>query len=55
MWFRCFFEDFLFTCCLPSAAPVKKTSSTWKILREIWAELGYRGLFAGNLTGCCLL
>lgn len=31
----------------PLLAPVKKTSSTWKILREIWAELGYRGLFAG--------
>ncbi|XP_029013953.1 probable mitochondrial glutathione transporter SLC25A39 isoform X3 [Betta splendens] len=25
----------------------KKTTSTWHIMKEIWAELGYRGLFAG--------
>uniref|UniRef100_A0A3Q3X3N9 Mitochondrial glutathione transporter SLC25A39 n=1 Tax=Mola mola TaxID=94237 RepID=A0A3Q3X3N9_MOLML len=24
-----------------------QTSSTWKMMKEIWAELGYRGLFAG--------
>ncbi|XP_061837401.1 mitochondrial glutathione transporter SLC25A39 isoform X1 [Nerophis lumbriciformis] len=25
----------------------KKTSSTWHIMKEIWSEVGYRGLFAG--------
>ncbi|XP_021165931.2 solute carrier family 25 member 39 isoform X1 [Fundulus heteroclitus] len=25
----------------------KGTSSTWHIMKEIWSELGYRGLFAG--------
>uniref|UniRef100_A0A3Q3EFC8 Mitochondrial glutathione transporter SLC25A39 n=1 Tax=Labrus bergylta TaxID=56723 RepID=A0A3Q3EFC8_9LABR len=25
----------------------KRTTSTWHIMKEIWAELGYRGLFAG--------
>ncbi|KAM6905645.1 mitochondrial glutathione transporter SLC25A39 isoform 2-T2 [Xenentodon cancila] len=28
-------------------APLKKTASTWHIMKEICAELGYRGLFAG--------
>ncbi|XP_068192740.1 mitochondrial glutathione transporter SLC25A39 isoform X2 [Antennarius striatus] len=28
-------------------ASMKTTSSTWQIMRNIWAELGYRGLFAG--------
>lgn len=27
---------------------LKKTTSTWHIMKEIWAELGYRGLFAGT-------
>ncbi|XP_069572178.1 mitochondrial glutathione transporter SLC25A39 [Brachyistius frenatus] len=27
--------------------PLKKTTSTWHIMKEIWAESGYRGLFAG--------
>ncbi|XP_010866605.2 solute carrier family 25 member 39 isoform X1 [Esox lucius] len=27
----------------------KKTTSTWYIMRGIWGELGYRGLFAGFL------
>nr|XP_057904546.1 probable mitochondrial glutathione transporter SLC25A39 isoform X1 [Doryrhamphus excisus] len=27
--------------------PFKKTSSTWTIMKEIWREVGYRGLFAG--------
>lgn len=31
-----------------SAGSVKRTSSTWQILKEIWAELGYRGLFTGG-------
>lgn len=26
---------------------LKKTTSTWHIMKQIWAELGYRGLFAG--------
>ncbi|XP_068606050.1 mitochondrial glutathione transporter SLC25A39 [Brachionichthys hirsutus] len=30
-------------------ASVKTTSSTWHMMRSIWAELGYRGLFAGFL------
>lgn len=54
MWSQCLFEDFPLISCLPSAAPVKKTSSTWRILRRIWVELGYRGLFAGESSGCCL-
>lgn len=29
--------------------PIKKTTSTWHIMKEICAELGYRGLFAGFL------
>ncbi|KAJ7989491.1 hypothetical protein DPEC_G00305100 [Dallia pectoralis] len=29
--------------------PVKKTTSTWHIMRGIWGDLGYRGLFAGFL------
>ncbi|XP_061568666.1 probable mitochondrial glutathione transporter SLC25A39 isoform X1 [Cololabis saira] len=28
-------------------APLKKAASTWHIMKEICAELGYRGLFAG--------
>ncbi|XP_029692011.1 mitochondrial glutathione transporter SLC25A39 isoform X2 [Takifugu rubripes] len=28
-------------------ASLKRASSTWHIMKEIWAELGYRGLFAG--------
>ncbi|XP_068435484.1 mitochondrial glutathione transporter SLC25A39 [Clinocottus analis] len=28
-------------------ASFKKTTSTWHIMKEIWAEMGYRGLFAG--------
>uniref|UniRef100_A0A667Z3G7 Mitochondrial glutathione transporter SLC25A39 n=1 Tax=Myripristis murdjan TaxID=586833 RepID=A0A667Z3G7_9TELE len=28
---------------------IKKTASTWQIMKEICAELGYRGLFAGFL------
>ncbi|XP_036392531.1 solute carrier family 25 member 39 isoform X2 [Megalops cyprinoides] len=31
------------------AAPAKKPSSTWHIMGRIWAESGYRGLFAGFL------
>ncbi|XP_061604212.1 probable mitochondrial glutathione transporter SLC25A39 isoform X1 [Phyllopteryx taeniolatus] len=27
--------------------PLKKTASTWRIMRDIWSEVGYRGLFAG--------
>ncbi|XP_057202078.1 probable mitochondrial glutathione transporter SLC25A39 isoform X2 [Triplophysa rosa] len=30
-------------------ASVKKPSSTWNILKNIWADMGYRGLFAGFL------
>uniref|UniRef100_A0A665TQW2 Mitochondrial glutathione transporter SLC25A39 n=1 Tax=Echeneis naucrates TaxID=173247 RepID=A0A665TQW2_ECHNA len=26
---------------------LKRTTSTWHIMKEIWAELGYKGLFAG--------
>ncbi|XP_008303117.1 mitochondrial glutathione transporter SLC25A39 isoform X1 [Stegastes partitus] len=26
---------------------LNKTTSTWHIMKEIWADLGYRGLFAG--------
>ncbi|XP_041825748.1 solute carrier family 25 member 39 [Melanotaenia boesemani] len=26
---------------------LKKTTSTWHIMKEIWAEMGYKGLFAG--------
>lgn len=34
----------------PSVLAVKKKpSSTWNIMRDIWAELGYRGLFTGFL------
>ncbi|CAL8304102.1 unnamed protein product [Merluccius merluccius] len=29
--------------------PLKRTSSTWHILKDIWAESGHRGLFAGFL------
>uniref|UniRef100_A0A8C6PLF6 Mitochondrial glutathione transporter SLC25A39 n=1 Tax=Nothobranchius furzeri TaxID=105023 RepID=A0A8C6PLF6_NOTFU len=29
------------------AVSLKKTTSTWHIMKNIWAELGYRGLFAG--------
>uniref|UniRef100_A0A1A8I8N4 Mitochondrial glutathione transporter SLC25A39 n=1 Tax=Nothobranchius kuhntae TaxID=321403 RepID=A0A1A8I8N4_NOTKU len=29
------------------AVSLKKTTSTWHIMKGIWAELGYRGLFAG--------
>ncbi|XP_042163295.1 solute carrier family 25 member 39-like [Oncorhynchus tshawytscha] len=29
--------------------PVKNHTSTWHIMRGIWAESGYRGLFAGFL------
>ncbi|XP_077474690.1 mitochondrial glutathione transporter SLC25A39 isoform X2 [Stigmatopora argus] len=29
------------------AAPLKKTASTWHIMRDIWSDVGYRGLFAG--------
>ncbi|KAM7387409.1 hypothetical protein PAMA_009839 [Pampus argenteus] len=29
--------------------PLKRTTSTWHIMKEIWTELGYRGLFAGAL------
>lgn len=36
--------------CFPPAASLKRASSTWRIMKEIWAELGYRGLFAGRLT-----
>ncbi|XP_034395642.1 solute carrier family 25 member 39 isoform X1 [Cyclopterus lumpus] len=28
-------------------ASLKKTTSTWHIMKDIWAEMGYRGLFAG--------
>ncbi|XP_036445078.1 solute carrier family 25 member 39 isoform X1 [Colossoma macropomum] len=28
-------------------APLKKPSSTWHIMKNIWSEVGYRGLFAG--------
>ncbi|XP_051572931.1 probable mitochondrial glutathione transporter SLC25A39 isoform X2 [Myxocyprinus asiaticus] len=28
---------------------VKKPSSTWNIMRNIWTDMGYRGLFAGFL------
>lgn len=31
---------------------VRKTSSTLNILKEIWTELGYKGLFAGTHTFC---
>ncbi|XP_049600537.1 mitochondrial glutathione transporter SLC25A39 isoform X1 [Syngnathus scovelli] len=31
------------------AAPSNKTVSTWRIMRDIWSEVGYRGLFAGFL------
>ncbi|XP_028268771.1 mitochondrial glutathione transporter SLC25A39 [Parambassis ranga] len=27
--------------------PLKRTTSTWHIMKEIWVEMGYRGLFAG--------
>ncbi|XP_075998815.1 mitochondrial glutathione transporter SLC25A39 isoform X2 [Genypterus blacodes] len=27
--------------------PLKKSTSTWHIMKGIWAEMGYRGLFAG--------
>ncbi|KAM9844049.1 mitochondrial glutathione transporter SLC25A39 isoform 2-T2 [Aulostomus maculatus] len=27
--------------------PLKRTTSTWQIMKTIWTELGYRGLFAG--------
>lgn len=27
--------------------PLKRTTSTWHIMKGIWTELGYRGLFAG--------
>ncbi|XP_060758208.1 probable mitochondrial glutathione transporter SLC25A39 isoform X3 [Neoarius graeffei] len=30
-------------------APSKKPSSTWLIMKSIWTETGYRGLFAGFL------
>lgn len=43
------------------AASLKRASSTWHIMKEIWAELGYRGLFTGRaqthlqwLLGCLL-
>ncbi|KAJ3601481.1 hypothetical protein NHX12_032449 [Muraenolepis orangiensis] len=29
--------------------PLKRTSSTWHILKDIWAESGHRGLFVGFL------
>ncbi|KAM6914066.1 mitochondrial glutathione transporter SLC25A39 isoform 1-T1 [Lycodopsis pacificus] len=28
-------------------ASLKRTASTWHMMKEIWAEMGYRGLFAG--------
>ncbi|KAM9784470.1 probable mitochondrial glutathione transporter SLC25A39 isoform X1 [Syngnathus typhle] len=31
------------------AALSNKTVSTWRIMRDIWSEVGYRGLFAGFL------
>uniref|UniRef100_A0A8C7PXM5 Mitochondrial glutathione transporter SLC25A39 n=1 Tax=Oncorhynchus mykiss TaxID=8022 RepID=A0A8C7PXM5_ONCMY len=31
--------------------PVKYPTSTWHIMRGIWAESGYRGLFAGKSKG----
>lgn len=34
--------------CFRSAVSLKRTSSTWQILKEIWVELGYRGLFTGR-------
>lgn len=30
-------------------APLKKPSSTWVIMKSIWTDAGYRGLFAGFL------
>ncbi|XP_060747877.1 probable mitochondrial glutathione transporter SLC25A39 isoform X2 [Tachysurus vachellii] len=30
-------------------APLKKPSSTWLIMKSIWTDAGYRGLFAGFL------
>ena len=35
-------------------ASVKKTASTWHMMKEIWAELGYRGLFAGKYSFCLM-
>ncbi|KAK0148699.1 Solute carrier family 25 member 39 [Merluccius polli] len=32
--------------------PLKRTSSTWHILKDIWAESGHRGLFAGYFAYC---
>uniref|UniRef100_A0A8D3DUM2 Mitochondrial glutathione transporter SLC25A39 n=1 Tax=Scophthalmus maximus TaxID=52904 RepID=A0A8D3DUM2_SCOMX len=31
------------------AVSLKRTTSTWHMMKEIWAELGYRGLFSGFL------
>ncbi|TNN42530.1 Solute carrier family 25 member 39 [Liparis tanakae] len=31
---------------VPFSASLKKSTSTWHIMKEIWAEMGYRGLFA---------
>ncbi|XP_034045661.1 solute carrier family 25 member 39 [Thalassophryne amazonica] len=33
----------------PLQVPVKKTTSTWNIMKQICADCGYRGLFAGFL------
>ncbi|XP_030645643.1 LOW QUALITY PROTEIN: mitochondrial glutathione transporter SLC25A39 [Chanos chanos] len=33
----------------PAEVTVKKPPSTWLIMRTVWAELGYRGLFSGFL------